>query len=117
GRCVTVEPKTTIGKRVTIQTDSYITSDMIIEDEVFIGPCCSSSNDKYMGRGNYPHQGPIIRRRARIGNNATLLPGIVIGEDAVVGAGAVVTKHVEQGQIVVGNPAKPLHKGTGGTKG
>jgi len=108
GRNVTVEPKTTIGRRVTIQTASYITSDMIIEDEVFIGPCCSTSNDKYMGRGNYKHQGPIIRRRARIGNNATLLPGIVIGEEAVVGAGAVVTKDVAARETVVGNPARPL---------
>ena len=108
GRNVTVEPKTTIGRGVTIQTASYITSDMIIEDEVFIGPCCSTSNDKYMGRGNYKHQGPIIRRRARIGNNATLLPGIVIGEEAVVGAGAVVTKDVAARETVVGNPARPL---------
>ena len=108
GRNVTVEPKTTIGSRVTIQTASYITSDMVIEDEVFIGPCCSTSNDKYMGRGNYKHQGPIIRRRARIGNNATLLPGIVIGEESVVGAGSVVTKDVPDRETVVGNPARPL---------
>ncbi len=108
GRAVTIEPKTSIGRRVTIQTASYITSDMVIEDEVFIGPCCSSSNDKYMGRGNYVHQGPIIKKRARIGNNATLLPGITIGQEAVVGAGAVVTKDVEDLQTVVGNPARPI---------
>lgn len=110
GRSVTVEPKTVIGNRVTIQTASYITSDMIIEDEVFIGPCCSTSNDKYMGRGNYKHQGPIIKRRARIGNNAALLPGVIIGEEAVVGAGAVVTKDVANEQTVVGNPARSINK-------
>lgn len=110
GRNVTVEPNTTIGERVTIQTSSYITSDMVIEDEVFIGPCCSTSNDKYMGLGNYPHQGPVLKRRCRIGNNATLLPGIIIGEEAVVGAGAVVTKDVASGITIIGNPARPLEK-------
>lgn len=108
GRNVIVEPKTTIGKRVTVQTSSYITSDMIIEDDVFIGPCCSTANDKYMGRGNYHHQGPIIKQRARIGNNATLLPGITIGEEAIVGAGAVITKDVPSGQTYVGNPGRPI---------
>ena len=65
-------------------------------------------NDKYMGRGNYPHQGPIIKRQARIGNNATLLPGIVIGERAVIGAGTVVTKDVPSDQTIIGNPGKPI---------
>lgn len=83
-----VENNTKIGKRVTIQTGCYITADMTIEDEVFIGPCCSTSNDKYMGMGNYPYQGPTIKRGAKIGNNATLLPAVVIGEHAVIGAGA-----------------------------
>jgi acetyltransferase-like isoleucine patch superfamily enzyme len=108
GRQVTVEPHTVIGERVTIQTGSYITADMVIEDEVFIGPCISSANDKYMGAGNYQHRGPVIKRAAKIGNNATLLPGITIGESAVVGAGAVVTRDVAANQTVVGNPAKPL---------
>lgn len=108
GRNVAVEPNTVIGSRVTIQTSSYITSDMIIEDEVFVGPCCSTSNDKYMGLGNYRHQGPVLKRKCRIGNNATLLPGITIGEEAVVGAGAVVTKDVPANRTVVGNPARPL---------
>jgi acetyltransferase-like isoleucine patch superfamily enzyme len=108
GRGVIVEPKTVIGRRVTIQSGSYVTSDMIIEDHVFIGPCCSTSNDKYMGQGNYPHQGPILRRGARIGNHATLLPGITIGEESVVGAGAVVTKDVPAGAVYVGNPGRPI---------
>jgi len=110
GRNVIVEPHTRIGNRVTIQTTSYITSDMVIEDEVFIGPCCSTSNDKYMGVGNYEHQGPYIKRGARIGNNATLLPGITIGEHSVIGAGAVVTRDVPDQEIYVGNPAKPIRK-------
>lgn len=105
GRNAIVEMNTMIGKYVTIQTGAYITADMIIEDNVFIGPCCSTSNDKYMGIGNYKHQGPIIRQGAKIGNNATLLPGITIGKQAIVGAGSVVTKSVPDKHTVVGNPA------------
>lgn len=104
GRNAIVETNTKIGRRVTIQTGCYITADMVIEDEVFIGPCCSSSNDKYMGMGNYKHQGPIICKGAKIGNNATLLPAVIIGENAIVGAGSVITKDVPANKTVVGNP-------------
>ncbi|MEK4514791.1 DapH/DapD/GlmU-related protein [Paenibacillus sp. FSL H8-0122] len=105
GRNVMVEPNTVIGSETTIQTGSYITADTVIEDQVFIGPCCSMSNDKYMASGKGHHSGPRIRRGARIGNNASLLP-IEIGSQAVVGAGAVVTKDVLPGATVVGNPAR-----------
>ncbi|TGB01139.1 N-acetyltransferase [Halobacillus salinus] len=110
GRNAMVENNTTVGERVTIQTGSYITADMVIEDEVFIGPCFSSSNDKYMGMGNFKLQGPIIKKGAKIGNNATLLPAIVIGENSIVGAGAVVTKDVPPQETVVGNPIQPIAK-------
>lgn len=106
GRNVIVETNTIIGRRVTVQTGCYVTADMIIEDEVFIGPCVSTSNDKYMGAGNYQYQGPIIKRGAKIGNNATLLPGITIYEDAIIGAGTVVTKDVAAQRTAVGNPAR-----------
>lgn len=108
GRNAMVEMNTEVGKRVTIQTGTYITADMVIEDEVFIGPCCSTSNDKYMGRSNYRHKGPILKKGAKIGNNATLLPGIVIGNGGIVGAGSVVTKDVLDYQVVVGSPARVL---------
>ncbi|MGP4070125.1 DapH/DapD/GlmU-related protein [Halobacillus sp. B29] len=108
GRNAIIENKTTVGGNVVIQTGSYITADMIIEDDVFIGPCFSSSNDKYMGKGNFHHQGPTIKRGAKIGNNATLLPAIVIGEGAIVGAGAVVTKDVPAREVVVGNPSRRI---------
>lgn len=110
GRNATIELNTTIGNRVVIQTSSYITGDMIIEDDVFIGPCCSSSNDKYMGEGNYKYAGPHICKGAKIGNNATLLPGIKIGEMAVVGAGSVITKDVPAHEVYIGNPCKKLEK-------
>ncbi|PQP85688.1 hypothetical protein CPT76_34390 [Paenibacillus sp. AR247] len=79
---------------------------MIIEDNVFIGPEVSTSNDKYMEPTKVPLKGPHIKKGARIGNNATLLPGIVIGENAVIGAGAVVTKDVTDGKTVKGVAAK-----------
>lgn len=108
GRNAIVENRTNIGDRVTIQTSSYITADMEIEDEVFIGPCFASANDKYMGLGNYQYKGPILKKGAKIGSNATLLPGVVIGTKAVVGAGAVVTKDVLQEEVFIGNPAKKM---------
>src|SRR5699024_1836718 len=73
-----------------------------------IGPCFSSSNDKYMGEGNDVLKGPILKYGSKIGNNASLLPGITIGKKAVVGAGSVVTKDVLDHHVVVGNPAKQL---------
>ena len=108
GRNAIVETNTEVGKRVTIQTGCYITADMVIEDEVFIGPCCSSSNDKYMGKGNFKHQGPIIKKGAKIGNNATLLPAVTIGENAIVGAGSVITKDVPANKTIVGNPGRMI---------
>lgn len=108
GRNAMVENNTRVGKNVTIQTASYVTADMIIEDDVFIGPCFSSSNDKYMGAGDVKLKGPVLKKGAKIGNNASLLPGIVIGKDAIVGAGAVVTKDIAEDLTVVGNPAREI---------
>lgn len=110
GRNVMVENHTRIGQYVTIQTSSYVTAHMVIEDHVFIGPCLSSSNDKHMEMGKGELQGPILRMGSKIGNHATLLPGVIIGEKAVVGAGAVVTKNVKANEVVVGNPARPINR-------
>jgi acetyltransferase-like isoleucine patch superfamily enzyme len=98
-----------IGNNVSIQTDAYITTYTTIEDNVFIGPRAVTTNDKYMYYGA-KLIGPTIKKRARIGANATILPGITIGEDAVVGSGAVVTKDVPPGVTVVGNPARVLKR-------
>lgn len=108
GRASIVELNTTIGARCTIQTLAYVTGDTTIEDDVFIGPCVSMSNDKYMGLRDYTMRGPHIKRNVKIGNNATLLPAVTIGENAVVGAGSVVTKDVNSGDTVVGVPVKKL---------
>jgi acetyltransferase-like isoleucine patch superfamily enzyme len=79
-----------------------------LEDDVFVGPNATFTNDKYPRSGVYPEQflSTVVRRHASIGANATLLPGITVGERSIIGAGAVVTRDVPEGVIVMGNPAK-----------
>lgn len=108
GRLVMVEPHTKVGNNVVIQTGTHITGDAIIEDEVYFGDEVSTSNDNAMRRGPGIYKGPHIKRGARIGSNSTLLPGVVIGEEALVAAGAVVTRDVPDRKIVMGVPAKPV---------
>ena len=111
GRGSYVENDTTIGAMTKIQADAYITAYSLLEENVFIAPCVVTTNDNFMGRTEARHdlvQGPTIRRGARIGGGAILCPGIEIGEEAFVGAGAVVTKDVPPRVVVVGNPARVL---------
>jgi len=106
GRLVMVEPRTKIGVGVIVQTGTHITGDAVIEDDVFFGDEVSTSNDNAMRRGTGIYKGPHIKRGARIGSNATLLPGVIIGEEAVVAAGALVSRDVPDRKIVMGVPAK-----------
>ena len=106
-----IENDTTIGALTKIQAEAYITAYSTLEDEVFIAPCVVTTNDNFMGRTEKRHElvkGPTIRRRARVGGGAVLCPGVEIGEEAFVGAGAVVTRDVPPRVIVVGNPARVL---------
>lgn len=108
-RGVTVNYNTRIGSRVKIQDNTHLTGNMIVEDGVFVSVLVATANDNAMDRG--PHDpskfgGPIIRRGASIGAAAVLLPGITIGEYAVVGAGAVVSYDVPPRKLVAGNPAR-----------
>src|SRR5690348_11852538 len=106
-----VENDTTIGALTKIQAQAYITAYSTLEDYVFIAPCVVTTNDNFMGRTERRRElikGPTIRRGARIGGGAVLLPGIEIGEEAFVGAGAVVTKDVQARMVVVGNPARVM---------
>lgn len=109
GRACIIELNTTIGKACTIQTLAYITGDSTLEDDVFIGPCVSMSNDKYMGAEAYSLGGPYLKKGAKIGNNATLLPHVTVGEHTIVGAGAVVTKSLSDHITAVGIPAKEIN--------
>jgi acetyltransferase-like isoleucine patch superfamily enzyme len=106
-RLLSMEPRTVIGKRVRTAAVTHLTSDMIIEDDAFIGSHISTTNDNKMGRGVHgTYKGPHIKRGARIGSNCTLLPGVVIGEEAVVAAGALVSRDVPDRKIVMGVPAR-----------
>jgi acetyltransferase-like isoleucine patch superfamily enzyme len=109
GRGSLVENDTTIGALTKIQADAYITAYSTLEEQVFIAPCVVTTNDNFMGRTERRHEliaGPTIRRGARVGGGAILCPGVEIGEEAFVGAGAVVTRDVPPRTLVVGNPAR-----------
>ena len=111
GRGSLVENDTTIGSGTRIQAEAYVTAYSTLEENVFIAPCVVTTNDNFMGRTEKRKalmKGPTIRRGARIGGGAILCPGIEIGEEAFVGAGAVVTKDVPARMLVVGNPARVL---------
>ena len=111
GRGSLIENDTTVGALTKIQADAYITAYSTLEESVFIAPCVVTTNDNYMGRTERRHErrkGPTIRRGARVGGGAVLCPGIEVGEEAFVGAGAVVTKDVPPRALVVGNPARVL---------
>ena len=109
GRGVAIENYCKIGRYVKLETNVYITAYSELEDRVFVAPCVATSNDNFIGRTEerFKHfKGVTVRRGGRIGVNATILPGITIGEDALVAAGAVVTKDVPPRKIVAGVPAR-----------
>ena len=113
GRGSLVENDTEVGARTKIQADAYVTAYSLLEEDVFVAPCVVTANDNFMGRTERRHKlrrGPTIRRGARIGAAAVLLPGIVVGEEAFVGAGAVVLRDVPPRSVVVGNPARELRE-------
>jgi acetyltransferase-like isoleucine patch superfamily enzyme len=113
GRGSLVENDTTVGALTKIQAGAYITAYSTLEEQVFIAPCVVTTNDNFMGRTERRHElikGPTIRRGARIGGGAILCPGIEIGAEAFVGAGAVVTKDVAPRAVVVGSPAHVIRE-------
>ena len=108
GRASGVDNNVTIGARVRIQSQGYVTAHSVIEDDVFFGPCAMTTNDDTMARHpkDEPLRGATLRRACRIGGGAVLLPGVEVGEEAFVAAGAVVTSDVPARKVVMGVPAR-----------
>ncbi|HWH96628.1 MAG TPA: acyltransferase [Baekduia sp.] len=112
GQGATIDNDTVVGDRVRIQSRVYITAYMVIEDDVFVGPGACMTNDDAMGRHpkGEPLRGPTLRRACRIGGGSTLVPGVEVGEEAFVAAGAVVTADVPKRALVMGVPARVVRQ-------
>jgi len=106
GTSVVIDGNTRIGNDVSLQSMVYIPTNTIVGDHVFIGPNAVLTNDRYPPSGIGGLVGPVIESHAAIGANATLLPGIHIGEGALVAAGAIVTRDIPAYKLAVGVPAK-----------
>lgn len=106
-----IEGDVIVGDRVTIKSGVYLWDGIRVEDDVFIGPQATFTNDRFP-RSKQSFECPIttVRRGASIGAGAIILPGLTIGERAMVGAGAVVTQDVPADTVVVGNPARTLRR-------
>jgi UDP-3-O-[3-hydroxymyristoyl] glucosamine N-acyltransferase len=109
GRGVAIENDCAVGARCKLETNAYVTAFSTVEDDVFVAPGVLTSNDNFMGRTEERREhfgGPTVRRGARLGVGAVLLPGKEVAEEAVIAAGAVLTRDAEAGQVHVGVPAR-----------
>lgn len=109
-----IENDVRVGDRVTIKSGVQLWDGVTLEDDVFVGPNACFTNDLYPRSKQYPQAflKTLVKRGASIGANATILPGVVIGQNAMVAAGSVVTKDVPDFAVVAGNPAvvKKIHQ-------
>jgi acetyltransferase-like isoleucine patch superfamily enzyme len=112
GRGSTIDFDTVVGARVSIQTLVYVTAGTIVEDDVFIGPGVVMTNDDTMARHGpeTPLRGATLRRACRVGGGVVLTPGVVIGEEAFIAAGAVVVRDVPERSVVMGVPARVVRQ-------
>ena len=120
GPFVEIQKNAFIGKRCKIQSHSFICEGVTIEDEAFVGHGVMFTNDKYpratadsgslQTEADWKVVPTVIKRRASIGSNATILCGVTVGEEAIVGAGSVVLHDVPAKTVVAGNPAKVIRK-------
>jgi acetyltransferase-like isoleucine patch superfamily enzyme len=108
GRGSVIDNDVSVGARVRIQTNVYITAGSVVEDDVFVGPGACTTNDDTMSRhdGTVDLRGATLRRACRIGGGSVLVPGVEVGEEAFVAAGAVVTRDVPPRAVVMGVPAR-----------
>ncbi len=101
-----------VGERVLIQTSVYVTGGSLVEDDVFLGPGVFTTNDHTMGR--HPRgaalAGPTFRRACRVGGGAVIVPGVEIGEEAFIAAGAVVVRDVAAREVVMGVPGRVVRR-------
>jgi acetyltransferase-like isoleucine patch superfamily enzyme len=112
GTLSVIEHHVEIADNVRIHTQVFIPEYCVLEEGCWIGPNVVFTNAKYPLSPGVKDRlsGPVVRRGAKIGANATLLPGVIIGEDALVGAGAVVVRDVPAGMVVAGNPARTIRR-------
>jgi acetyltransferase-like isoleucine patch superfamily enzyme len=112
GRGSAIDNDVAVGDRVRIQTNVYITGFSVVEDDVFVGPCAMTTNDDTMNRHGeeYVLRGATLRRACRIGGGAVLTPGVEIGEEAFIAAGAVVTTDIPPRGVAMGVPARVIRQ-------
>jgi acetyltransferase-like isoleucine patch superfamily enzyme len=112
GRGSAIDNDVTIGARVKVQTNVYVTAFTVVEDDVFLGPGVSTTNDDTMSRHakDYALRGATFRRACRVGGSAVLVPGVEVGEEAFVAAGSVVTRDVPPRAFVMGVPARQVRE-------
>ncbi|MBI5168763.1 MAG: N-acetyltransferase [Candidatus Eisenbacteria bacterium] len=111
GRGVTIENFCSVGRYCKLESESYLCAYSTLEDRVFIAPGVVTSNDNFVGRTQerFKHfKGVTVRKGGRIGAGSVTLPGVTVGEDALVAAGSTVTKDVEPRTLVMGKPARPV---------
>ncbi|MGZ8795436.1 MAG: acyltransferase, partial [Gaiellaceae bacterium] len=101
-----------IGARAKLLNGTLIGRDSVVEDDVFVGPRVVATNDPTLGRrqGGVTLTGVYLRRACRIGAGAVFLPGVEVGEEALVAAGSLVTRSVEPRTVVMGSPARPVRE-------
>jgi UDP-2-acetamido-3-amino-2,3-dideoxy-glucuronate N-acetyltransferase len=112
GRGSVLDNDVRLGARVRVQTNVYLAAFSTVEDDVFIGPGVTSTNDDTMGRHapGAPLSGAVLRHACRVGGGAVLTPGVEIGEEAFVAAGALVTRDVPARAVVMGAPARVVRE-------